>query len=56
MNKVKLVIVGFVGKGRDNATITVTDDGRVVSDCTRVIEFGGCLVPITIDRKIQQRV
>ena len=53
MDEVKLVIAVFVGKGRDDAVISVTDDRRVVSDCVNLIEIGSCLVPVGINRQIQ---
>jgi len=44
----------LVGESSDDALITVTDDASVVSDCVDVVEFGGCLVPVGVDREIQQ--
>jgi hypothetical protein len=55
VDEIELVIAVFVGKGRDDALISVTDDRRVVSDCVDVIEIGCCLVPVSVDREIQQR-
>jgi len=48
------VVTVFVGKGCDDAAISVTDDRRVVSDCADIIEFGGSFVPVSVDRQIQQ--
>jgi len=50
----RLVVTVFVGKGCDDAAISVTDDRRVVSDCADIIEFGGSFVPVSVDRQIQQ--
>ena len=55
MDEIELVTTIFVGKGRGDALISVTDDRRVVSDCVDVIEVGGCLVSVSVDRQIQQR-
>jgi hypothetical protein len=55
VDEIGLVIVVFVGKGRNDTVISVTDDRRVVSDCVDVIEVGGCLVLISVHREIQQR-
>ena len=54
VDEIELVITSFVGKGRDDTLISVTDDRRVVSDCVDIIEVGCCLVPISVDREIQQ--
>ena len=47
------MITTLIGKGRDNALMSVTDDRRVVSDRIDFIEFVGCLVPVGIYRQIQ---
>ena len=54
MDEIELMVTIFVGKGRDDALISVTDDCRVVSDCVDVIEVGSCLVPVSVHREIQQ--
>jgi len=41
VDEIELVVTVFVGKGCDDAAISVTDDRRVVSDCADIIEFGG---------------
>ena len=50
VNKIKLVGTVFTTKWCDDAVLSVTDDRRVVSDCVDLIESGGCLVPVSIDR------
>jgi len=53
--RIELVVTVFVGKGCDDAAISVTDDRRVVvSDCADIIEFGGSFVPVSVDRQIQR--
>jgi len=54
VDEIELVITGFVGKGRDDTFISVTDDRRVVSDCVDVIEVSGCLIPVSVDREISR--
>jgi len=54
VDEIELVVTVFVGKGCDDAAISVTDDRRVVSDCADIIEFGGSFVPVSVDRQIQQ--
>jgi len=54
VDEIELVVTVFVGKGCDDAVISVTDDRRVVSDCADIIEFGGSFVPVSVDRQIQQ--
>jgi hypothetical protein len=56
VDKIKLVIAVFISKSRNDATITVTDDRGVVSDCIYFIKFRGSLVPVSINREIKQRV
>jgi len=46
VDEIKLVIAVFISKGRNDATITVTDDRGVVSDCIYLIKFGGSIVPV----------
>jgi len=54
VDEIEAVVTVFVGKGCDDAAISVTDDRRVVSDCADIIEFGGSFVPVSVDRQIQQ--
>ena len=54
VDEIELMITILVGKGYHNALITVTDDCRVISDCVDIVEFSGRLVPVSIDREIQQ--
>src|SRR5699024_458511 len=54
MDEIKLMLACFVGKCRDDTGIRVTDDRSVVSDCADVIESGRCLIPVGVDRQIQQ--
>jgi len=59
VDEIELVVTVFVGKGCDDAAISVTDDRRVVvSDCADIIEFGGSFVPVQsalTDRSSRER-
>lgn len=54
VDEIKLVGMSFVSKRLNDTAFSVTDDRRVISDCIDGIENGSCLVPLSVDREIQQ--
>jgi len=55
VDEIELVVTVFVGKGCDDAAISVTDDRRVVLTAPISSKFGGSFVPVSVHRQIQRR-
>jgi phosphosulfolactate synthase (CoM biosynthesis protein A) len=53
VDKIGLVITLLVGKGRQDAVVSVIEACRVTSDYVHFVKFGGCLVSICVGIEIQ---